>query len=384
VPRPGEPANARWLPSVVDPACESPSPAPLIGVLPGEGIGREVVTGALGVLTALEDAGGEAVEIETGGPIGYPAVSSTGSALPDEVATFCDGVFARGGAILTGPGGGRYVYDLRRRLELYLKLVPVCSRLGLPEASPLRSDSLRDLDLLLVRENLGGIYQGRSEESLDENGRRLVRHHFETSEAGLHRLLGAAARLAAERRGQLTVVIKQGGMPSLADLWRATALEASATAGIDCNFVDVDLMAYELIRRPHDFDVIVASNFAGDILSDLTAVLVGSRALSYSGNFSPRGHAAYQTNHGAAHDIAGRDTANPVGQILSLAMLLRESLGLGREAEAIEDAVRAVWASGVRTADIATHGDPVVGTTEMAGRIAESAATQLGALSRAA
>jgi 3-isopropylmalate dehydrogenase len=384
VPRPSEPAKARWVPGILDPACEPAQPAPLIGVLTGEGIGREVVTAALDVLASLEEAGGGTVRIETGGPIGYPAVSSAGAALPDEVARFCDDVFARGGAILTGPGGGRYVYDLRRRLELYLKLVPVSSRLGLPETSPLRSDSVRDLDLLLVRENLGGIYQGRSEEALDASGRRVIRHQFETSEAGLHRFLGAAARLAAERRGRLTVVVKQGGMPELADLWRATGLEASATAGVDCNFVDVDLMAYELIRRPHDFDVIAASNLAGDILSDLTAVLVGSRALSFSGNFSPRGHAAYQTNHGAAHDIAGTDSANPVGQILSLAMLLRESLGLGREAAAIEDAVRLVWASGARTADIATRDDHAVGTREMAGLIAESAATQLGTLTQAA
>jgi 3-isopropylmalate dehydrogenase len=148
--------------------------------------------------------------------------------------------------------------------------------------------------------------------------------------------------------------------------------------------VDVDLMAYELISRPRDFDVIAAPNLAGDVLSDLTALLLGSRGLSFSGNFSPRGHAVYQTNHGAAHDIAGSDLANPVGQILSLAMLLRESLGLEREAVAIEDAVRSVWADGLRTADVAAPGDEAVGTREMAERIAEQAVTQLGALSRAA
>jgi 3-isopropylmalate dehydrogenase len=143
-------------------------------------------------------------------------------------------------------------------------------------------------------------------------------------------------------------------------------------------------MAYELIHHPQDFDVIAASNLAGDVLGDLTALLVGSRGLSFSGNFSPDGPAVYQTNHGAAHDIAGSDVANPVGQILSLAMLLRESLSLEREAQTIEDAVQAVWASGLRTADIASPGDRVVGTREMATRIAEAAAIQLGALSPAA
>jgi 3-isopropylmalate dehydrogenase len=143
-------------------------------------------------------------------------------------------------------------------------------------------------------------------------------------------------------------------------------------------------MAYDLVRRPREFDVIAASNLAGDVLGDLTAVLVGTRGLSFSGNLSPLGHAVYQTNHGAAYDIADRDIANPVGQILSLAMLLRESLNLNRESQAIEDAVRSVWAQGLRTADIAAPGEPSVGTQEMTARIAEAAAAQLGALPRAA
>jgi 3-isopropylmalate dehydrogenase len=374
----------RWLPYLTDPGSEPLSPTPLIGAIPGEGIGEEVIDAALEVLRRLEAAGGQAVEVELGGPIGLPAEQSTGTALPDEVADFCQDIFGRGGAVLTGPGGGRYVYDLRRRLDLFLKLVPVSARHGLATASPLRPEVVRDLDLVLIRENLGGIYQGHSEQADDAESGRTIRHSFDTSEAGLRRYLGAAARLAAHRRGQLTVVVKQGGTPALAGLWRDTALEAGAAAAIDCSFVDVDLMAYELIRRPADFDVIAAPNLAGDVLSDLTALLLGSRGLSFSGNFSPRGHAVYQTNHGAAHDIAGRDLANPVGQILSLAMLLRQSLGLKREAEAIEDAVRSVWATGLRTADIAAPGDSPVGTREMAERIAESASTQLGALSRAA
>ncbi|HSD24799.1 MAG TPA: isocitrate/isopropylmalate family dehydrogenase, partial [Solirubrobacterales bacterium] len=299
-------------------------------------------------------------------------------------ALFCQNVCDRGGAILTGPGGGRYVYDLRRRLDLFLKLVPVSTGYGLPQASPLRPDALGNLDFILIRENLGGIYQGRSEESLDPDGHRTVRHSFETSEASLHRFLGAGARLARDRRGLLTVVVKQGGTPVLAELWRACATEAAEAAGVDCSFVDVDLMAYDLIRRPQDFDVIAAPNLAGDVLSDLTAVLLGSRGLSFSGNFSPQGAAVYQTNHGAAHDIAGRDMANPIGQILSLAILLRESLELEREARAVEDAVRAVWATGLRTADIGSPGDRVVGTREIAARIAEAAAIELGELSPAA
>lgn len=378
------PPAARWRNCVLDREAEPAPAAPLIGALPGEGIGAEVVESALEVLRGLEPAGGHPVKVERGGPIGLTAERTTGSALPDETASFCKQVFARGGAILTGAGGGRYVYDLRTRFDLFLKLVPVVSRFGLPEASPLRPDAIRKVDLLLVRENLGGIYQGTSEQNLDGSGGRTIRHSFETSESNLRRFLTAAARLAAGRRGVLTVVIKQGGTPVLADLWRACGSEAAAAAAIDCSFVDVDLMAYQLIRDPQQFDVIAAPNLAGDVLSDLAAVLVGSRGLSFSGNFSPSGPAVYQTNHGAAHDIAGHDVANPVGQILSLAMLLRESLGLEREARAIEDAVRYVWTTGLRTADIAAPGERVIGTREMAARIAEAAATQLGALSPAA
>jgi 3-isopropylmalate dehydrogenase len=377
------PAARRWLDAIAEPGTEARS-TPLIAALPGEGIGGEVVNAALEVLGSLEEAGGTPVEIEMGGPIGHPAEATAGSAFPDQVARFCESTLERGGAILTGPGGGRYVYDLRRRLDLFLKLVPVSSSLGLADASPLRPDLIRDLDLLLVRENLGGIYQGRSDASADKDGNRVVRHEFEASEDRLARFLGAAGRLAARRRGHLTVVLKQGGTPALADLWRSAGSAAATASAVDVSFVDVDLMAYELIRRPHDFDVIAASNLAGDVLSDLTALLIGSRGLSFSGNFSPRGHGAYQTNHGAAHDIAESDVANPVGQILSLAMLLRESLGLEREARAIEDGIRAVWAEGLRTADVAAPGERAIGTREMASRIARAAADQLGVLSRAA
>jgi 3-isopropylmalate dehydrogenase len=336
------------------------------------------------VLRQLEQAGGQAVEVETGGPIGLAAKLTHGEALPDEVVGFCEDVFARGGAILTGPGGGRYVYDLRRRLGLFLKLVPVQARIGLPQASPLRPEALEGVDMLVVRETFGDIYQGRSEQIRDPNGQPVVRHAFDTREADVHRFLAAASRLARARGGELTVVVKEGGAPALSELWRRCAQEAAAAHAVECSFVDVDLMAYQLVRRPQDFDVVAASNLAGDVLGDLAAVLMGSRGLSFSGNFSADGDAVYQTNHGAAHDIAGSDRANPVGQILSLAMLLRESLGLEREARAVEDGVRSVWARRLRTADVAAAGDEVVGTREMTRHVAEASAAQLGAATRVA
>jgi 3-isopropylmalate dehydrogenase len=172
----------------------------------------------------------------------------------------------------------------------------------------------------------------------------------------------------------LTVVTKEAGVPGVSALWRACAESAAEAHAVDCSAVDVDLIAYELVRRPRDFDVVAAPNLYGDMLGDLAAVLVGSRGLSYSGNFTPRGDGVYQTNHGAAYDIAGMDRANPVGQVLSLAMLLRESLGLEREAWAIEEGVRRVWAAGLRTADLNGRREDAVGTTRMAAAIADAAA----------
>ncbi len=138
--------------------------------------------------------------------------------------------------------------------------------------------------------------------------------------------------------------------------------------------IDCDLMAYRLIQDPASFDVIAAPNLFGDILADLAAALLGSRGLSYSGNYNEHGHAIYQTNHGAAYDLAGTDRANPVGQILSAAMMLRETFSQWRMADAIEQAVRFVWSKGYRTDDVARGAGHVIGTQEMGERIARRAA----------
>jgi 3-isopropylmalate dehydrogenase len=366
-----------WRESILMETIEVPGGEPLLGVLPGEGVGTEVTDAALEVLRALEAAGGRPVMVEVGGVIGLDAERTLGSALPEEAFAFCAGILARGGAILNGPGGGRYVYDLRRRLELFLKISPIQAQHALLDSSPLRPGLLAGLDLLIVRENLGGVYQGASEEIIQVDGTREVRHEVSHLESDVRRFMGAAARLAQARRGQLTVVIKDAGMNAFSMLWRECAKEAAAREGVTCSAVDVDLMAYQLIERPLAFDVVAASNLFGDVLSDLAAVLLGSRGLSFSGNFTVSGAGVYQTNHGAAYDLAGSDRANPVGQILSLAMALRESLGLEREARACEAGIRRVWDEGVRTADLAAVGETPVGTAEMASRISEAAGLEL-------
>jgi 3-isopropylmalate dehydrogenase len=367
-----------WRETVVGEDFHARATEPLIGVIPGEGVGPAVTDTALEVVRQLELAGGRAVRLEQRtDPIGLTAKRQSGTALPEEVVSFCADVLARGGAILNGPGGGRYVYDLRRRLELFLKISPIQLENGLAECSPLRPQLLDGLDLLVVRENLGGVYQGRSQELQGAAGGREICHELRYRESDVLRFMLAAARLASSRRGELTVVIKDAGLDAFSALWRDCAEQAAHQYGVSYTTVDIDLMAYRLLERPAAFDVIAASNLFGDVLSDLAAILLGSRALSFSGNFTPLGGAVYQTNHGSAYDIAGTDRANPVGHILALAMLLRESLGMEREALACEAGIRSVWADGLRSADVARPGDEIVGTAELGSLIAHAAAREL-------
>jgi 3-isopropylmalate dehydrogenase len=371
----GRSDKPEWVSWIRGPRSGERRAAPLIGVLPGEGIGPEVVGAALVALRKLEDAGGSRVALEFGGPIGKPAEREAGTALPDEVLSFCESVLGRGGAILSGPGGGRYVYDLRRRLGLFIKVSPIQSRLGLPEASPLRPESLDGVDLLVVRENLGGVYQGESTAVPAEDGGSLIEHRFSHVESDVRRFLAAAARLAASRRSELAVVVKQSGTPRVADLWREVGHEVCQSEGVEVSFVDVDLMAYRLVAYPQAFDVVAAPNLFGDILGDLAAALLGSRGLSFGASYDVAGAGVYQTNHGAAYDIAGSGRANPVGQILTLAAMLRESLAMGREARALEEGVRGTLREGETTQDLGGG----LTTDEVAARIGSTAAQALAA-----
>jgi 3-isopropylmalate dehydrogenase len=344
----------------------------VIGVLLGEGIGPEVVAAALDVLDAVTTGSGVPVKICDGGSLGV------GPRAPDmplqaDVIDFCESVFAGRGAILHGAISGRFVYDLRKRFDLFLKISPLRIADGVADASRLRPEALRGLDILVTRENVGGVYQGGWDEDESHADGRRVRHHFTYTQAQVRRFLHASARLARQRRGDLTVVWKESGLPAISKLWLACAEEAAAAHGVCFRMVDIDLMAYRLVHDAAAFDVIAAPNLFGDVLADLGAALLGSRGVSFSGNYSETGNAAYQTNHGAARDLAGTDRANPVGQILALAMMLRESFGLGNEAWAIEEAIRSVWHGGWRTEDITIPGSRVVGTRAMGSRVAARA-----------
>ncbi len=343
---------------------------PIIGVIDGTGIGPEVIGAALRVLSVVEQVLDVKFDVRHGGPIGEDAEVHFGQSLPDSVVTFCAGIFDRGGAILSGPGDGRYVYDLRRRFDLFCKFVPVRPWPQLARAGRIAPQHLQGVDLLIVRDNVGGVYQGHWRDRATAEG-RVAEHSFSYTESQVRRLAEVAARAAAGRRGSLHVIVKKAGVPAISALWCEVGLEAARKHHVEAVIMNADLAAYELIQHPAQFDVLVTPNLLGDILADVAGVLVGSRGVTYSGNFDANGRAVYQTNHGCAHDMSGTDVANPAGQIMSLAMLLRESFGLVRASELIEDALTSAWRQGWRTADIAEPTCHVVGTRAMADRVAK-------------
>ena len=342
----------------------------LIGVLEGTGIGPTVITAALQVLKSVEQVCGLKFEVRFGGLIGEDAIKEHGQWLPEDTVAFCADVFQLGGAILNGPGGGRYVYDLRRRFDLFCKFVPIQPWPELARAGKISPHFLKDVDLLILRDNTGGVYQGQWGDRATDKG-RVAEHSFQYSEPEVHRLVEVAARAAADRKGNLCIIVKDGGVPTVTALWRDVGGAVAKRHGLEARFVNIDLAAYEVIQNPARFDVIAAPNLFGDILADICGVLLSSRGVTFSGNFDPHGHGVYQTNHGCAHDLAGLDVANPGGQILSLAMLLRESFGLDQAAGLMEQSLAETWRAGWRTADLAEPGCRILGTKAMADKVAE-------------
>ncbi len=343
----------------------------MVGVLPGEGIGPQITSLALeGARLALEP---EAVslEVDYGGAIGLAARRISGADLSSEVISFCEEIFNRGGAILAGAGGGRFVYDMRAKFDLYLKLNPIQPSPELAPACRLRPRSTDDAeagrDLLVVRENLEGLYHPTpSQDDTDDR----VSHNFVTNRSVVRRLVDAACKLAERRRKHVTVVAKDSGVPRVTRIWREEVEAAAAEHSVACSVLDIDLAGYMLVQEPERFDVIAAPNCFGDILADLGGVIFGSRGFTYGASFSEGGRqAVYQTNHGCAHDLAGQNCANPCGQMLSMAMLLRESFGAVDAAERMVHAMRRVWAAGYSTVDAPLRPDRVLGTSEMGEKI---------------
>jgi 3-isopropylmalate dehydrogenase len=235
---------------------------------------------------------------------------------------------------------------------------------------PLRPEHARGVDIMVVRENMGGLYFGEWGHELTDRG-PYAYHRFGYAPREVDRVIEIAVSLAESRRRRVTLVLKRAGVPAISELWEERLARVDSGRGVECEVMEVDNAVYQLINAPHQFDVIVTTNMFGDVLADCGALLLGGRGMSYSANFDGNGAAVYQTGHGAALDIAGTDRANPVGQILSVAMMLRESLSLPLAAAAVERAVESVLSAGLRTFDMAAPGCTVVGTAEMGQRIAQ-------------
>ena len=353
----------RWVDSVPGWLPRQERGSHLVGVVLGEGIGPEVVPAALGVLDAVGAASGHRFDVRI---VETPARERGAVGLPKDVTSLCQTVFDADGAVFCGPVGGRFVYDLRERFDLYCKVVPLQPSPGLSDAMIVGRERLAEVDVLLVRENVSGLYAGAFGR---RDGGRVAYQNCAYSAEQVSRIVDVAAGLARRRRGQLAVVVKRGGIPAVSALWCEQSERIARERGVRLEILDVDNAGFQIVAAPRRFDVLVAPNMLGDVLADVGAVLLGSRGMSYSANFGPAGRAVYQTGHGAAYDLAGSDRANPVGQILSLATMLRESFGLFDAAGMIEDAVERVLASGVRTPDVAGPGSRVVGTRTLAERI---------------
>jgi 3-isopropylmalate dehydrogenase len=346
----------------------------VLGIIPGEGIGAEVIRAASDVLDALESVASLQIERLTDSnadPVPALGPGESGSMTPATEA-FCREVFEHGGVLLCGPMGGRFVYDIRRRFDLFCKLAPLKPLPQLHAVSRLKPEILRSVDMVVVRDNAGGIYQGRWAERIESRQGRLAEHWFSYSQSQVERIVAVGVRLAKSRRGRMHVVVKEGGIPAISALWREVALQVADGSGVECILLNADYAAYRLIQCPGEFDVLVTPNMVGDLLVDLGAVFLGSRGMSYTGNFSAGGAAAYQTGHGAARNLAATDRANPLAQILSLAMLLQESFGLTVEAALVESAIGDVLNAGWRTDDLAQPGCRCVGTRQMGELVAQS------------
>ncbi len=339
----------------------------LIAVLPGDGIGPEVTAQAVRALTAAAGIYGHSFEIEEA-LVGGIAIDRTGSPLPPQTVQLCRSADA---VLLGAVGGPRWgpsapvrpeqgLLALRQELGVFANLRPASIHPAIAAASPLKPSVLRGADVLIVRELTGGIYFG---EKRREPGWAEDLCTYSADE--VERVVRVAARLAQERSGRLTSVDKANVLET-SRLWRevTTRVVKDEFPAVRLDHQYVDSCALRLVQKPTDFDVIVTENLFGDILTDLTAVLGGSIGMLPSASLGERGPGLYEPVHGSAPDIAGTGVANPYGAIRSVAMLLRHSLRLTAEAQALEGAVAAALESGALTADVAAPGERACSTGE--------------------
>ncbi len=359
-------------------------------LLPGDGIGPEVVGETEKIIAWANERGADIKTLD--GLVGGASYDAFGKPLSDETLKLCD----QSDAILLGAVGGSKwnnvdysvrpeagLLRLRKELDLFANLRPAIVFDALIDASTLKPEIVRGLDILIVRELTGGVYFGepRGIETLPNGERRgFNTQTYTTSE--IKRVVRLAFELARKRRNKVTSCEKANVMES-GKLWReeTTALHATEFKDVQLEHMYADNCAMQLLRTPSQFDVIVTDNLFGDILSDEAAMLTGSLGMLPSASFgAPGSTGLYEPIHGSAPDIAGQGKANPLATILSFSMCLRYSLGQPELADAVEAAVKAVLNKGIRTADIMAKGCKEVSTAGMGDAlIAELKATEVKA-----
>ncbi len=342
-----------------------------MAVLSGDGIGPEVMSQGINVLQKIASKYGHEFTFNEA-PMGGIAIDQFGDSCPDSTIKTCE----QSDAILLGAVGGPKWSDpaaavrpeqgllkVRKHFELFANLRPVKTYPVLAQHVPLRPEFLEGVDMVFVRELTGGLYFGPRQDQGDGDS-AYDTELYTTPE--VDRVAHVAFRAAQTRRKKVTSVDKANVMAS-SRLWRRSVTKIHEDySDVELEHVLADACSMYLITRPASFDVILASNMFGDILSDEASVLAGSLGMSPSASLGSSKFGLYEPIHGSAPDIAGQGKANPTGTILSTAMLLRYTLGLETEAQAIEAAVEATLASGARTADIATRGSAYISTTEFA------------------
>ncbi len=353
-------------------------------ILPGDGIGPEIVAQAEKVLAFLINERGFDLKLDHG-LLGGCAVDALGSPFPDETLKKAKS----SAAILLGAVGGpnwdsierslrpeRGLLAVRSKLELYANLRPAVLFPQLAMASSLKEEVVSNLDIMFVRELTGGIYFGepRGIRTLS-NGQRQGFNTLIYSEGEIERIARTAFEVASKRQGRVCSVDKANVLEAT-ELWREVVNSvAKDYPSIELQHMYVDNAAMQLVRAPKQFDVIVTTNMFGDILSDLASMLTGSIGMLPSASLASDGSGLYEPSHGSAPDIAGQNIANPLATILSLSMLLRYSLAEVEVAAQIEQAVSQVLTEGLRTQDIHSNGTNCVGTNEMGDTVVEALAS---------
>ena len=345
-----------------------------LAILPGDGIGPEVMEGAIRVLQFIGERFHHSFQLEKG-LIGGIAIDQKGTPLPEETLALCE----TSDAVLLGAVGGpkwdqnpshlrpeRGLLGLRKALGLFANLRPVSIQKALVEASPLKRSVIESVDLMIVRELTGGLYFGEPSGMVDEE---TVVDTLRYTRQEIERVVTAAFELAKKRRHHLTSVDKANVLES-SKLWRQIVENVSKSyPDVRVDHVLVDAAAMKLIQDPGQFDVLVTENLFGDILSDEASMLTGSLGMLPSASLRSDDFGLYEPVHGSAPDIAGQDKANPLAMLLSVAMMLRYSFNLSKEAQALEEAIESVLESGYRTFDLYNSVGTRLGTRDMVNQV---------------